>query len=248
MSTNSFVVPAAASQPRPRSGLAAWSRAPRCRARAGGVSRRRDHLRQVVAQPVPKEPGDRTRVAVEQPGDAVPRVLPGPGGVLGKEQLHRLFGRSLARTAPASASRATSPKSVLLEPGGLEHQPPHRFAVAHTELQATRAPREWPSRTSTAPVPNTVPRSAARSSRRVALHPGARAVAAQVHRDGTPAVLREPRADPPPGARRGRPHEHGEGLAFIAPAAGCEPQKRSTAGRRSSSSVQAVGSWEWSCQ
>ncbi len=46
------------------------------------------------------------------------------------------------------------------------------------------------------------------------------AVAAQVDCDHTPIVVREPRADPPPGARRGRNsvYEDRERVALLAPA------------------------------
>jgi hypothetical protein len=81
----------------------------------------------------------------------------------------------------------------------------------------------------------------------IAAHARAGSVAAQVHRDDTPAVLGEPRSDPPPGTRRGGDpvDEHGERPVCLAPVPGRKAQKLSTAGRRSSSSVQAVGSWEW---
>jgi hypothetical protein len=39
--------------------------------------------------------------------------------------------------------------------------------------------------------------------------------------------------------------EHGERPVCLAPVPGRKAQKLSTAGRRSSSSVQAVGSWRW---
>src|SRR5215216_5698731 len=83
-----------------------------------------------------------------------------------------------------------------------------------------------------------------------AAYPRARTVPAQVDGDHAPPVLREPRPDPPPGARRGRNpvHEHGERVALLAQAIESQPQNRSTEGRRSSSSVQAVGSWEYNRQ